>query len=593
MSANEETTSTDWTAAQHNDWLYAVFGDPKLPHRASVLGAATAFQLGRKGSFRASLRELAHAAGISDRLARRAVSDLRDAGYWRVGMRPGRMSYQIDLLPQAPGAPLEALEWHETLAQNRRYATKDRPAADGYEEKATILRDLWRDPHTSLQAKRVGASAIYRLAGHRSAFHAQTDELYAASGTTRKMARPAIAELAARLYWNIEPIADSVASDKYELISPPERRALWRKAEQDYLSNVNRWLYAEGRHIEKWSEGLQSFWAELLEMERKPYIDWFAAEQAYVAQCNEWLAVEFGYDHKFHKSVFDLLTFAGIDDDTAFSAATQKLAEHKNGLFPGVGELVAVMEGIKRIALDESQPWGGPGHRSVQLLEPTAADLFAANEAWAADAAAERADRDVAGCGEYTAAENGQGAAHIGQGAAEIGEGAAHIGEGAAEIGHEKLADQQERFLSHEGTKYLNDEKTLPLPDAPTARRPGSLGKTPTTTPADDVRHVDGCSLCNDRGLFLDGAQDEHGPALLYEMTTADGLHSRNIECQHSLDANLAEILRIQVRGSWEATKSCWRLIDDYFDFIYEDDIYDPTTGRIVLADEDEYAYNG
>ncbi|OBJ86972.1 hypothetical protein [Mycobacterium sp. 1245852.3] len=607
MSTNDEDTKT-WTAAQHNDWLYAVFRDPKLPHRACVLGAATAFQLGRKGYFRASLPELADAAGIGERITRRAIAELRDTGYWRVTMRPGRMSYQIDLLPQVPGASLEPLEWHETLAENRRYATKDRAAADGYEEKAAILRELWRDPHTSLHAKRVGAAAIYRLAGHRSAFHAQTDELYAVSGTTRKVARPAIAELAARHYWNVEPIADSIASEKYTLLSPPERRSIWRKAEQNYQAAVQRWLLAEECHIRKWSEGLQSFWAELLQRERQPYIDWFAAEQAYIAQCNEWLTAEFDYQHKFQTAVFDLLTFAGVNEAEAWKAAKQKCTEHQNGLFPIelVGELVSVMEGIKRARLEEAQPWGGPGgHHSVQRLEPTAAEVSAANDAWTADAAAvqwEAGNRETTG--EQSAAERdgdtmaemGQGAAEIGQGAAEIGQGAAEIGQGAAQIGHENLTDQRKRFLSHEGHKVLNDEDAAPyrtrLDGAPSGL---AWTDEPQPQPA-KVRHprraVDGCSLCNARGLFLDGSQDDDGTELLYEMSTEDGLYSRNIECQHSLEANLAEIRRIELGGKWEATKSCWHLIDDYFGHIFEEDVYDPVTGRIILADEDEYAYN-
>ncbi|AGP62894.1 hypothetical protein OEM_13590 [Mycobacterium intracellulare subsp. yongonense 05-1390] len=612
MSANTEDTKNTWIATQHNDWLYAVCRDPKLPHRASVLGAASAFQLGRKGTFRASLRELADAAGMGDRIARRAIAELRDAGYWRVTMRPGRLAYQIELTPQQPGEPIYALEWHETLAQERRYKTKDRTAAEGYEEKADVLRALWRDPHTSMQAKRVGASAIYRLAGHRSAFHAQTDELYAVSGVGRKVARPAIAELAARHYWHVEPIAASVASDKYTLLSPIERRGLWRKAEKQYAADVQSWLWAEERYIKEWSEGLQSFLAELREMERQPYREWFAAEDNYIAQCNEWLTAEFNEQDKFCRRVFEILTFAGINDDEAFRVADRCWTEYRTGGgidAKYIDSLVAVMNGIQRVALDESRPGAGQdGHHSAQRLEPTAAEVAAADAAWEAAAAADRVAQTSAEFWGGAAAETGHTAAETGHTAAETGHTAAETGHTAAETGHEKLADQQERFLSHEGHKVLNDEDAAPYrtrldgapsglawTDNPQAQLVASANglHAPGAAPADDDRggwasQVEACQLCNHKGIFLDGC----GEGLLYEMSTEDSRYSRNIECQHSLEGNLAEIRLIELGGKWTATKSCWRLIDDYFGHIYDDDQYDPVTGRIILADEDEYAYN-
>lgn len=87
----------------------------------------------------------------------------------------------------------------------------------------------------------------------------------------------------------------------------------------------------------------------------------------------------------------------------------------------------------------------------------------------------------------------------------------------------------------------------------------------------DGTRSARSCALCDDDGVFID---PDGLPVVLLENTDCDDFKELTVKCRHSLDANLAEIQRIELEseGYWGLAKTGWHEIDRHYPMFCDDD---------------------
>jgi hypothetical protein len=123
---------------------------------------------------------------------------------------------------------------------------------------------------------------------------------------------------------------------------------------------------------------------------------------------------------------------------------------------------------------------------------------------------------------------------------------------------------------SFKSVKTYKDSKGEHAPRALDARSAGPP-KNPTT-----------CHLCDSGGTFMDS--DDY-PVVLF---AADG-EAVEVECQHSMDGNLAEIRRSESEseGYWGIARTGYREIDSQYEHL-KNDCYPPDTDDDPWKEEDQ-----
>jgi hypothetical protein len=390
----------------------------------------------------------------------------------------------------------------------------DEQQPTGNQQKFAWIYDLGANKELSATAKTVATLAALKMAGQKGHFKASHKAIADLCGMSHRTARRAVDELFDRWYWEVESGAGG--ANTYTIIPPDERLEMWLDEERDWENECRKWEQAKDRwefDVKKWLKAEAThFWLEAEAAERDNYIT----------------------------TIFDALIARGAYYQRAWDAAEGGWSKHRDS--DGAWPTERVLAEISQIPDDKFEEiFGRPASTQPEPAE--------------ADAATEM-DSPLA-TGGLPSAEFGLPPGH----------------RWPTPLSNSN-SPTSENDHSHKYLKSLKDFKVLQEDSAATRAldaRSAAASQEHTAGPPITGGSGQPCRLCRD-GIFLDA--DDYPVVLLAE--DDDGsFPEKPLECRHSLEANLAEIRRIENEsgGYWGLAKTGWYEIDSQFNLSDEESI--------------------
>jgi hypothetical protein len=395
-----------------------------------------------------------------------------------------------------------------------------KPEPNGNQQKFAWIYALGADTTLSAPAKTVATLTALKLAGHKGHFKATHKAIANLCGMTYRTVRRAADELAYQNYWDIGSGAGAGAANVYLIIPPDERIEMWLDAEGDHRSLCRRWLDAEQQFAWEWLSAEKQFIKQWLDAEKQFIQKWLDAEQ----QCiTDWLVAEMDEEDKYQRQVFDAVWDRCGNSEFAMGTAKRAWQAHQDGQLPLAKALRVIAAKPQDTFPEPDQPPETDNPPTLEMDNPLSTSGQPPVHRWTTPCP--QVDNPLSNSDTPTSAND-------------------------------------HSHKSFKSIKTLKDSKGSPASRALNARCAGSPNQpldthayTRTYTPQD-------CPYCRGQNTFVD---IECVPIVLLD----DDGEEMEVDCQHSLAGNLAEILRIEKEsnGHWGLACTGYPEIDRLYGF--------------------------